>query len=115
MSDCIFCKIIAGQMESQVVYQDELVIAIEDVNPQLPVHVLVIPREHYDHIGDQVPEAVLGRLFTVAAKVAEIKGVAQAGYRVITNIGEDGRQTVKHLHLHVLGGAKMPIHMGPAD
>ncbi|MDR0308606.1 MAG: histidine triad nucleotide-binding protein [Coriobacteriales bacterium] len=115
MSDCIFCKIAAGEISSKLVYEDDRVIAFEDINPQLPVHVLVIPKDHYDHIGDDVPEDLMGHLITVAAKVAAIKGVDKTGYRLITNIGEDGRQTVIHLHLHVLGGAKMPLRMGPAD
>ncbi|MCL2882961.1 MAG: histidine triad nucleotide-binding protein [Coriobacteriia bacterium] len=115
MSDCIFCQIAKGEVPARVVYEDDEVVAFEDINPQVPVHVLVIPRQHYNDIGDDVPEALLGHLLAVAARVAQEKGVAETGYRLLTNIGEDGRQTVGHLHMHVLGGAKMPIRMGPAD
>ncbi|MDR2587499.1 MAG: histidine triad nucleotide-binding protein [Coriobacteriales bacterium] len=115
MSDCLFCKIAAHEIPATVVYEDDDVIAFEDVNPQLPVHTLIIPKAHYDHIGDDVPAEVLGKVFGAVGIVAKLKGVEDTGYRVITNTGEDGRQTVHHLHVHVLGGALMPIRMGPAD
>jgi histidine triad (HIT) family protein len=103
------------QIDSQIVYEDDLVIAFEDANPQLPVHTLIIPKQHYDHIGDDLPEALLGHIFATVGKIAKLKDLEQKGYRVVVNTGDDGRQTVHHLHVHVLGGAKLPIRMGPAD
>ncbi|MDR1713180.1 MAG: histidine triad nucleotide-binding protein [Coriobacteriales bacterium] len=115
MSDCIFCKIAAHEIGAQIVYEDDEVMAFEDANPQLPVHTLIIPKAHYAHIGDAVPPELLGQLFSKVGVVAGLKGVDGDGYRVVVNTGEDGRQTVHHLHIHVLGGAQMPIRMGPAD
>jgi len=115
MSDCIFCRIARHEIPAAVVYEDEFVIAFEDINPQLPVHTLIIPKEHYEHIGDNVPEETLGRIFATVKKIAELKGLENRGYRIVANTGEDARQTVHHLHVHVLGGALMPIRMGPAD
>lgn len=115
MSDCLFCRIVAREVPAIIVYEDDDVLAFEDVNPQLPVHTLVIPKQHYAHIGDDVPERILGRLFKTVSTVAELKGITESGYRIIANTGDDGRQTVHHLHIHVLGGALMPIRMGPAD
>jgi histidine triad (HIT) family protein len=103
------------EVPTSVVYEDDDVIAFDDINPQLPVHTLIIPKVHYDHIADDVPEDLLGKLFGAVGKVAALKGVEEGGYRVIANTGEDGRQTVHHLHVHVLGGAQLPIRMGPAD
>ena len=109
MSDCLFCKIGSGQIPAKVVLQDDEVLAFDDVNPQAPVHVLVIPKRHVVALteagaGDQ---ALLGRLLEAAALVARKKGIAEAGYRVVANQGRDGGQTVFHLHLHVLGGRPM--------
>jgi len=113
--DCTFCKIAAHELPSTTIYEDDSVIAFDDINPQVPVHTLVIPREHYQDVGADVPEELIGHIMSVAAKVAAIKGVDKTGYRLTTNVGEDGRQTVLHLHVHILGGAQMPIRMGPAD
>jgi len=115
MSDCLFCMIANHGIDASVVYEDDEVIAFEDVNPQLPIHTLIIPKTHYEDIGDAVPEETLGRLFATVGKVAKLKGLEERGYRVVVNTGEDGRQTVHHLHIHVLGGALMPVRMGPAD
>lgn len=107
MDDCIFCKIAAGEIPATVVYEDERVLAFEDLNPQMPVHALIIPKEHYVNIGDGVPDDLMGHVFNTVKKVAEIKGIADSGYRVIVNTGSDAQQTVHHLHVHVLGGAPM--------
>ena len=107
MEDCIFCKIAAGEIPSTVVYEDDRVIAFDDLNPQMPVHTLIIPKEHYANIGDDVPDELLGYVFNTVKKVASIKGIAESGYRVIVNTGSDAQQTVHHLHVHVLGGAPM--------
>ena len=109
MSDCLFCKIGSGQIPAKVVLQDDEVLAFDDINPQAPVHVLVIPKRHVAHLNDAGAgdQALLGRLLEAAALVARKKGIAEAGYRVVANMGRDGGQTVFHLHLHVLGGRPM--------
>ena len=115
MSECIFCKVARHEIPATIVYETENVMAFEDLNPQLPVHTLIIPKQHFEHIGDDVPENTLGKLFAAVSEVAKLKGLEDRGYRVVVNTGEDGRQTVHHLHIHVLGGALLPIRMGPAD
>ena len=115
MSDCIFCKIIAREIPAKIVYEDDDILAFEDANPQTPVHTLLIPKQHYHSISDDIPPEVLGKLFAKVRDIAKIKGVYESGYRTIVNTGEDGRQTVFHIHVHLLGGATMPISMGPAD
>lgn len=107
MEDCIFCKIAAGEIPSTIVYEDDRVLAFEDLNPQMPVHTLIIPKEHYANISDGVPDELLGYVFNTVKKVADIKGIADSGYRVIANTGSDAQQSVHHLHVHVLGGAPM--------
>lgn len=107
MQDCIFCRIASGEIPAAVVYEDETVIAFDDVSPQAPVHVLVVPRGHFADLGDGVPADVLAGLFAAVPRVAEAKGLAGRGYRVIVNAGPDAMQTVPHLHVHVMGGARM--------
>lgn len=105
--DCIFCKIAAGEIPSTKVYEDDQVLAFEDLNPMMPVHTLIVPKEHHANIGDDIPDALMGHLFNTVKKVAETKGIAESGYRVIVNTGDDACQTVHHVHVHVLGGAPM--------
>lgn len=105
--DCVFCKIAAGEIPSTKVYEDERVLAFEDLNPMMPVHVLIVPKEHHANIGDNIPDDLMGHLFNTVKKIAEIKGISETGYRVIVNTGDDACQTVHHVHVHVLGGAKM--------
>ena len=107
--DCLFCKIIAGEVPSKKVYEDESVFAFYDIAPQAPVHFLVIPKEHIESAGAVTAEnsAVVAHIFEVIAKLASELGL-ENGFRVITNCGEDGAQSVKHLHFHVLGGTKLP-------
>ena len=109
MTDCIFCRIGSGQIASRVVFQDEEVLAFEDLNPQAPVHVLVIPKRHIRALNElgEGDRGMLGRLLEVANLVAHKKGIAESGYRVVANTGKDGGQTVFHLHLHMLGGRRM--------
>lgn len=107
MSDCVFCKIASGEIPAKVVYEDELVMAFDDLSPQMPVHTLVIPRAHFANLGDGVDDATLAALFNAVPEVARIKGVDQSGYRVIVNNGPDANQTVGHLHVHVMGGRPM--------
>jgi histidine triad (HIT) family protein len=105
---CLFCKIASGEIPSAAVYLDERVYAFADINPKAPVHVLIIPREHIDSLAEATSEhgALLGHLFSIAAEIARNKGLAN-GYRVVVNTGEDGGQTVDHLHLHLLGGRQL--------
>lgn len=108
MSDsCIFCRIVAGTIPSTTVAANEYAVAFRDLNPQAPVHVLVIPRRHVASLAVADDAAELGHLLALAAEVARAEGVADSGYRVVTNIGDEGGQTVGHLHLHVLGGRQM--------
>jgi histidine triad (HIT) family protein len=107
MDDCIFCLIAAGTIPAEFLWEDEGFVAFRDLHPQMPVHVLIIPREHYSGLGADVPPAVLGGLLAAAPLVAAAVGVAGSGYRVIINTGADAGQTVPHLHMHLLGGAPM--------
>lgn len=109
MDDCIFCKIVAGDIPADIVYEDESVIAFRDLNPQAPTHILVIPRRHIATINDLSAddEAVVGRLFTAAREIAVREGIADAGYRTVMNCNEAGGQAVYHIHLHLLGGRMM--------
>ena len=108
-ADCLFCQIAEGRIPAKVVRQDDHTVAFRDINPQAPVHVLVIPRKHVtslDHAGPEdteLPRAVLA----AAREVARSEGIAEGGYRTVVNIGEEGGQTVAHLHAHVLGGRRM--------
>jgi histidine triad (HIT) family protein len=104
---CIFCRIVSGSIPAQIVAQNEVALAFRDLHPQAPVHVLVIPRRHVGSLATADDQAELGALTLLAAEVARLEGVAETGYRVVTNIGNDGGQTVGHLHLHVLGGRAM--------
>ncbi len=110
--DCIFCKIVAGEIPSAKVFENDKILAFKDVNPQAPVHILVIPKEHIasaDEIrGENAP--VVAEIFKSIPQIAVGAGLAN-GYRIITNIGEDGCQSVKHMHFHVLGGTKLAEKM----
>ena len=106
MEDCIFCKIAAHEIPSTVVYEDDQVIAFDDLNPQAPVHTLVIPKEHYANICDGVPGETLAAMVHAVDEVVRAKGLT-GGFRVITNTGADACQTVMHFHMHVLGGCDL--------
>ncbi len=109
MSDCLFCKIIAGDIPSNKVFEDDLCYAFYDIDPQAPTHFLVVPKAHITSVSAVNSEnsAVVGHIFSVIAKLAEELGFAAAGYRVVSNVGEAGGQTVPHLHFHVLAGRDM--------
>jgi len=109
VSDCIFCKIASGEIPADLIYEDDLVVGFRDLNPQAPTHVLLIPRKHIATLNDLQPEdeAIVGRLYSAAAKVAAQEGIAEQGYRTLINCNDDGGQTVFHLHLHLLGGRRM--------
>ena len=102
--DCIFCKIANGELVTELVYEDDLVAAFKDMNPQGPVHVLVVPKRHYENIIDDVPAEVLKAMADAVKVIAEKEGIAESGFRVIMNTGDAAGQTVHHLHMHVLGG-----------
>jgi diadenosine tetraphosphate (Ap4A) HIT family hydrolase len=104
--DCLFCRIVAGELPADQVYEDELVIAIRDIAPRAPTHILLIPRRHIASAADLVESdgTLLGRLFAVSAQLAREAGIADAGYRLTSNIGRWGGQTVSHLHVHLMGG-----------
>ena len=108
MEDCLFCKIISGEIPSTKVYEDDLIYAFNDVNPQAPVHFLVVPKKHIASLDATQPEdaEVLGYILTKIKEIAKAQGITN-GYRVAINCGEDGDQTVQHLHFHVLGKRKM--------
>ena len=104
--NCIFCKIIAGEIPSSKVYEDDVCLAFDDMHPQAPTHILVIPKEHFDSLdnAEAAHKETLGHLMLTAAAIARDKGFAGAGYRVVVNTNADGGQTVFHLHVHLLGG-----------
>ncbi len=106
--DCVFCNIVKGNIPSTKVYEDEEVLAFKDINPIAPVHILVIPKKHIKSLVELDDDALLAHIFKVIKEVAKEQGVEESGYRVVTNIGEDGGQAVKHLHFHILGGTKLP-------
>lgn len=103
---CIFCKIIAGEIPSSKVYEDEKILAFNDIEPQAPVHVIIIPKEHITSANAITPEnsGVIAHIFETIPKIAKDLGVAESGYRVINNCGADGGQTVEHIHFHLTGG-----------
>ena len=109
MSDCIFCKIVSGDIPSNKIYEDEQVIAFRDINPQAPAHILVVPKRHISGVNDlaAADEALVGHVYSVVAKLVQELGIAESGSRVVVNSGENGQQSVPHLHFHVLGGRMM--------
>ena len=106
MEDCIFCKIINKEIPSQMVYEDDEIIAFKDIEPLAPIHILVIPKKHIKSLVEleKEDELLIGKIYTVINKIAKEQGVEQKGYRVMVNCGKDGGQTVPHLHFHLLAG-----------
>ena len=106
MTGCLFCRIVAGEIPASIVYQDERVVAFKDINPQAPVHILVIPRRHIPTTNDVAPgdDAIVGELVRRAAALARDLGLSERGYRTVLNCNADAGQTVFHIHLHLLGG-----------
>jgi histidine triad (HIT) family protein len=106
--ECLFCRIIAGEIPSTIVHQDDLIVAIRDINPQAPTHILLMPRDHIASADDLTAAhgQLLGWTFEVAARLARSEGIAADGYRIVTNVGRDGGQSVDHLHFHLLGGRR---------
>ena len=106
MENCLFCRIASGEIPSSKVYEDERVLAFRDIDPQAPTHVLLIPKEHFANILEADGETMAYLHSTVKKLVKEL-GIDETGFRVVINTGEDGQQTVKHLHIHILGGRSM--------
>lgn len=107
MSDCLFCKIVKGQIPATIVGESDHCIAFHDIAPQAPVHVLVVPKKHYRSMHDMPDGSVLGAMAMLGRQVAKELGIAEGGYRAVINTGDDGGQTVHHIHMHILGGRKM--------
>ncbi len=109
MEDCLFCKIVKGEIPSTKVYEDDEILAFKDINPMAPVHILVIPKKHYNDISEITEEDVdiIAKIHLVINKIAKEQGIAESGYRIVTNCKEDSGQEVKHLHFHLLGGKKL--------
>ena len=106
-ADCVFCGIVAGTAPAKLLHQDERCVAFSDLNPAAPLHVLVVPREHIDSLAQATDEELTGHIFHVAARIAKDHGHADGGYRVVTNIGSRGGQSVRHLHVHLLAGRRL--------
>jgi histidine triad (HIT) family protein len=108
VTDCLFCRIAAGEIPTDFVYEDDEVVAFPDINPQAPVHVLVVPRRHVPNLTEAAQDPVLvGHVTAAVAKVAADQGVGESGYRSVVNTGSDAQQSVQHLHVHVIGGRQM--------
>jgi len=114
LDNCIFCKIVAGEIPSTKVHEDDVCVAFNDLHPQAPTHILVIPKEHFDSLDktEASNKETLGHLMLTAASIARDKGFASGGYRVVINTNEDGGQTVFHLHVHLLGGRQFVFPPG---
>lgn len=109
MSDCIFCKIGAKQIQAMVVFEDNDLIAFRDINPQAPVHILIIPKKHYTSMNDftEADSGLIGRMVLAAKQIAKQEKIGDSGYRLIINTGHNGGQSVSHIHLHLLGGRQL--------
>jgi len=114
MSDCVFCKIVSKEIPAKVLYTDEQVTAFLDINPLAPTHILIIPNKHISSVNDLKPEdeSLMGHIIMVARQVAIEQGIAENGYRLITNTGVHAGQTIFHMHFHLLGGHRMKYPMG---
>jgi histidine triad (HIT) family protein len=114
MPDCLFCRIIRKEAPSTILFQDEHLTAFRDLHPAGPVHILIVPNKHIVSVNDLTPgdEPLVGRMFGLARELAAQQGIAEGGYRIISNTGHDGGQTVFHFHLHLIGGQRMRYPMG---
>ena len=112
--DCIFCQIVAGKIPSEIVYQDDEVIAFRDINPQAPIHLLIIPKRHIPSLTHLTEEdlPLMGRMVNVANRLAKREGIAETGYRLAISCGKEGGQLVPHLHLHLIGGRRLADELG---
>jgi len=109
VSDCLFCRMVAGEIQPDVVFQDEHLLAFRDIDPQAPVHILIVPKRHIATLDDltDADEPLVGHLVTTAARLARQEGIADSGYRTVLNCNADGGQEVFHIHLHLLGGRRL--------
>ena len=112
--DCVFCQIVAGRIPSEILYQDEEVVAFRDINPQAPTHLLIIPKKHIPSLADvsEAESSLMSHMVNIANQLVKKEGVAESGYRLVINCGKQGGQLVPHLHLHVLGGRQLAGGMG---
>jgi len=112
--DCIFCQIVAGKVPSDIVYQDEEVVAFRDINPQAPIHLLIIPKRHIPSLThlSETESLLIGHMVNTANEMAKREGVSESGYRLVVNCGKEGGQLVPHLHMHLLGGRRLSGAMG---
>ncbi len=109
---CIFCQIVSGEIESEILYRDDEVVAFRDIDPRAPTHVLIMPRKHVSSLAEVEDEALIGRMVKVAKELAQQEGIAERGYRLVINCGRDGGQVITHLHMHLLGGRHLSANMG---
>jgi histidine triad (HIT) family protein len=112
--DCIFCQIVAGKVPGNIVYQDEEVLAFSDINPQAPIHLLIIPKKHIPsltHLSEE-QSPIIGNMTNIAHQLATREGISETGYRLVINCGQEGGQLVPHLHMHLLGGRKLSDKLG---
>ncbi|RLG99163.1 histidine triad nucleotide-binding protein [Candidatus Bathyarchaeota archaeon] len=107
MADCIFCKIASGEIPAQIVYKDDEFVAFRDINPQAPVHILIIPKKHIPKLYDTDDEKLLGKMLVLANEIAKKEGISEDGYRIVINTNRNAGQSIDHLHLHLLGGRVM--------
>ncbi len=112
--DCIFCQIVAGKIPSEILYQDEEVIAFRDINPQAPIHLLIIPKRHIPSLTHLSEEELplIGHMVNAANELAKKEGISKSGYRLVINCGKQGGQLVPHLHMHLLGGRRLSAELG---
>jgi len=112
--DCIFCQIVAGKVPSQIIYQDEEIIAFPDINPAAPTHLLIVPKKHIPSLAHltEAESPLIGHIVNIANQLAMREGVTEGGYRLIINCGEQGGQLVPHLHMHLLGGRQLSGRLG---
>ena len=108
-NDCLFCKIASGEMDTDFVYEDDSLVAFKDINPMAPVHILIVPKKHIPTINDikKIDTALVGNMIQTAKHIAAQKDIAEEGYRLVFNCGENGGQEINHIHLHLLGGRQM--------
>jgi len=109
LADCLFCKISSGEMDTDFVYEDDQVVVFEDINPQAPVHLLIVPKKHIADLNhlEASENDLIGHVYQVAKKMAAENGIADSGYRLVSNCGDEGGQTVYHIHFHLLGGREL--------
>jgi len=109
LEDCLFCKIAAGKMDTDFIYQDEQVVVFEDINPKAPVHLFIVPKKHISDLNSLETEdsELIGHIYQIAKQMAAEYDIAESGYRLVSNCGDDGGQTVYHIHFHLLGGRKL--------